>query len=77
MKTALAATSAATILATVAANDQPCDLFAKNGNTPCVAAHSTVRALYGAYKGSLYEVKRKSDGAKLDIGVLQAGGESR
>jgi hypothetical protein len=51
----------------------PCDIFA-SGNTPCVAAHSSVRALYGAYDGSLYQVKRASDGATKDIGVLSAGG---
>merc|ERR1712216_218507 len=41
---------------------------------PCVAAHSTVRALYGSYAGSLYQVRRLSDNATKDIGVLSAGG---
>ena len=50
----------------------PCDLFAA-GNAPCVAAHSTVRALFGAYDGRLYQVKR-SDGATKDIGVFAPGG---
>jgi hypothetical protein len=50
-----------------------CDIFA-SGNAPCVAAHSTVRALYGAYNGNLYEVKRASDNTTKDIGVLGAGG---
>ena len=36
---------------------RPCDLFAQGG-TPCVAAHSTVRALFSAYTGPLYAVKR-------------------
>lgn len=31
----------------------PCDLYA-SGNTPCIAAHSTTRALYSAYDGELY-----------------------
>ncbi len=31
----------------------PCDLYAA-ANTPCVAAHSTTRALYSAYTGPLY-----------------------
>lgn len=31
----------------------PCDIYASVG-TPCVAAHSTVRALYAAYNGPLY-----------------------
>jgi len=35
----------------------PCDIYASVG-APCVAAHSTVRALYAAYNGSLYQVKR-------------------
>jgi hypothetical protein len=42
-----------------------CDLFEKGG-TPCVAAHSTVRALYSAYKGALYQVKR-ADGQVFDV----------
>ncbi|CAL3966754.1 unnamed protein product, partial [Diplocarpon coronariae] len=32
----------------------PCDIYA-SGGTPCVAAHSTTRALYRAYTGSLYQ----------------------
>lgn len=50
-----------------------CDLFA-SGATPCVAAHSTVRALFSAYDGSLYQVTRASDQTTRDIGVLVAGG---
>ena len=38
---------------------------------PCVAAHSTTRALYAAYNGPLYQVMRQSDGKTLDIGVVQ------
>ena len=33
----------------------PCDIYAAAG-TPCVAAHSTTRALYAAYNGPLYQV---------------------
>lgn len=51
----------------------PCDLYA-SGGTPCVAAHSTVRALFSAYNGNLYQVRRASDNATLNIGVLSAGG---
>jgi len=51
----------------------PCDIYA-SGGTPCVAAHSTTRALYNAYTGSLYQVKRGSDGATLNIAPLSAGG---
>ena len=50
----------------------PCDIYAR-GNTPCVAAHSLTRALYGAYDGPLYNVKR-SDGTTQDIFVTFAGG---
>lgn len=51
----------------------PCDIYA-TGNTPCVAAHSTVRALYGSYNGNLYQVRRASDKTTRDIGVLTPGG---
>jgi non-reducing end alpha-L-arabinofuranosidase len=50
-----------------------CDIFA-SASTPCVAAHSTVRALYSAYDGNLYQVTRASDNTTKDIGVLAAGG---
>src|ERR1700729_2260760 len=56
-----------------AAGSLPCDIYAAAG-TPCVAAHSTVRALYAAYNGPLYEVKRASDAATTNIGLLTAGG---
>jgi non-reducing end alpha-L-arabinofuranosidase len=56
-----------------AAGTGPCDIYASNG-TPCVAAHSTTRALSGAYSGRLYQVRRASDGATTDIGTLGAGG---
>jgi len=50
----------------------PCDIYA-SGNTPCVAAHGTTRALYSAYSGRLYQVQRGSDNTKLDISALSAG----
>src|SRR5512142_2583545 len=56
-----------------AAASLPCDIYAAAG-TPCVAAHSTTRALFGAYGGSLYQVRRASDNATRDIGVSSAGG---
>lgn len=56
-----------------AAGTGPCDIYGAAG-TPCVAAHSTTRALYGAYGGPLYQVRRASDGATTNIGVLSAGG---
>src|SRR5450631_3825022 len=49
----------------------PCDIYGAAG-TPCVAAHSTTRALYASYNGPLYQVLRQSDGKTLDIGVVQA-----
>jgi len=51
----------------------PCDAFAAGGG-PCVAAHSTVRALYAAYNGPLYQVRRTADNMTMDIGPLEAGG---
>lgn len=51
--------------------DRPCDLFAST--TPCVAAISTTRALYRAYKGPLYQVTRQSDQSHKDIGLLTDG----
>jgi hypothetical protein len=51
----------------------PCDIYA-SGGTPCVAAHSTVRALYAAYNGSLYQVRRSSDSKTQNVGVVSAGG---
>jgi hypothetical protein len=50
----------------------PCDLY-EAGGTPCVAAFSTVRALYGSYTGNLYQVTR-ADNTTQNIGVLSAGG---
>src|SRR5208283_2209813 len=58
---------------TTTAGTGPCDIFAA-GNAPCVAAHSTVRALLGAYNGNLYQVTRASDNTTKDIGVLSPGG---
>lgn len=51
----------------------PCDFYTSAG-TPCVAAHSTVRALYSSYNGPLYQVRRKADNKTMDIGVLTPGG---
>jgi hypothetical protein len=50
----------------------PCDIYADDGG-PCVAAHSTVRALFATYDGPLYQV-RKSDGSKMDIKPMSPGG---
>ena len=51
----------------------PCDIFA-TGNTPCVAAHSTVRLLLSSYSGPLYQVRRASDSKTQDIAFLAGVG---
>jgi hypothetical protein len=51
----------------------PCDIYS-SGGTPCIAAHSTTRALYNSFSGALYQVKRGSDGATTTIAPLSAGG---
>jgi hypothetical protein len=51
----------------------PCDIYA-SGGTPCIAAHSTVRALYGSYSGNLYQVRRASDNTTRNVGAVAAGG---
>jgi hypothetical protein len=51
----------------------PCNIYTAAGD-PCVAAHSTTRALSASYNGPLYQVLRRSDGKTLDIGVVQSRG---
>lgn len=43
-----------------------CDIYGY-GKAPCVAAHSTTRALYDAYNGPPYQVRRAYDNATTDI----------
>ena len=62
-----------TLVGAAAALEGPCDITAAAGN-PCVAAHSTTRALFGAYDGPLYNVTRASDGKSTNVGVLSPGG---
>jgi non-reducing end alpha-L-arabinofuranosidase len=64
---AMAAMASAT-----AVGPRPCDLYA-SGGTPCVAAHSTTRALYAGYRGPLYEVERASDHRRLEIKPMADG----
>jgi len=82
LRTAALAVAAAGVLVTslftgvgtsLAAGTGPCDIYA-SGGTPCVAAHSTTRALFGAYNGPLYQVRRASDNTTRDIAPLSAGG---
>jgi hypothetical protein len=51
----------------------PCDIYA-SASSPCVAAYSSVRALYDTYSGSLYQVTRASDGTTFNVGLLSTGG---
>ena len=69
---AASASAASAASAAGAAFSRPCDIYALGG-TPCVAAYSTVRALYLGYHGPLYRVTRVSDGTSTDIGVQFAG----
>lgn len=50
---------------------RPCDILTTAGS-PCVAAHSSTRALYAAYAGPLYALQQGS--RTMDIKVTQAGG---
>lgn len=55
-----------------ARTEGPCDIYAA-AETPCVAAHSTVRALYREYTGSLYQLRRASDQQTTDVPVGPEG----
>ena len=55
------------------AAEGPCDIYAAGG-TPCVAAHSLVRALFGGYDGPLYLVQRASDLATTAVATKSPGG---
>jgi hypothetical protein len=72
---AAAATVASAARETAALGGQagPCDIYAA-GDTPCVAAYSTTRALFRGYDGPLYQVTRASDGATAEIRVTSPGG---
>jgi hypothetical protein len=77
---ALAVASALLVATLVSANPSraqttigPCDIYGADG-APCVAAHSTVRALYADYDGPLYQVIRASDAKSKNIVPLTTGG---
>jgi hypothetical protein len=71
---AISASVATANAAAIPARPQgPCDIYGAAG-TPCVTAHSTVRALLASYSGPLYQVKRESDGRLLDIGIVKPSG---
>jgi hypothetical protein len=65
--------SLTTAMAAPARPQGPCDIYGAAGD-PCVAAHSTTRALYASYSGPLYQVMRQTDGKLLNIDVVAAGG---
>jgi hypothetical protein len=46
----------------------PCDIY-QAANTPCVSAHSTVRALYGSYTGPLYQVRKSGSTKDIPVGA--------
>eukprot|EP00911_Craspedida_sp_UC1_P000720 UC1_evm1s550 len=69
----LLALGAAALVSVSASTIGPCDITGKAGN-PCVAAHSTTRALYSEYSGPLYRVQRNSDGKLANVTTLEAGG---
>ena len=59
---------AALLACLAAASAAPCDIL-----PDCVAAHSLLRALYDAYSGPLYSVRRARDNLTLDIPLLPGG----
>ncbi|CBQ71682.1 related to Alpha arabinofuranosidase [Sporisorium reilianum SRZ2] len=67
------ATSVSAIPTATESSGGPCDIYA-SGGTPCVAAHSTTRALYSSYTGPLYSVLRASDNTIRNISPVSAGG---
>ena len=62
-----------TVLLPASAAEGPCDILAAAGND-CVAAHSTVRALYATYAGPLYRLTRPAAGnASADVKARAPG----
>ncbi len=47
---------------------RPCDIYEAAGY-PCVAAHSMVRALYAAYTGPLYQVRKGGNTKDIPVGT--------
>jgi len=66
-------TASASGASKIAAPPGVCDIFS-SGGTPCVAAHSLTRALFGQYDGPLYSVLNAATNATKDIGCKSAGG---
>ena len=72
LRTALCLAAVAFVLFASVTAEGPCDILVAAGN-PCVAAHSTTRALYKEYSGPLYRVDR-TDGHTLNVAPLETGG---
>jgi hypothetical protein len=70
---ARARVAAALACVSAVAHAAPCDILGAAG-APCVAAHSVTRALYAAYAGPLYLVRRASDNHTAAIAPVGAGG---
>lgn len=68
----MAATALHTATFAASAAEGPCDILGAAGNA-CVAAHSTVRALYSQYAGPLYKVTHPNN-VSANISVLSPGG---
>ncbi len=51
---------------------RPCDIY-HAAQTPCIAAHSTVRSLYNSYRGELYTLSRSSDDRRIAIETTESG----
>lgn len=63
----------------VTVEDGPCDIYEADG-APCVGAYSTVRRIYSAYDGPLYQVRSNSNpentgsgGETHDVGMTPEG----
>ena len=69
----MASRAAALTLCLSAALAGPCDVYDAAG-TPCVGAFSLLRALYDAYEGPLYHVRRALDNRTIPIPLLAPGG---
>jgi len=71
--TSAALAAALASLAARRAAAAPCDIYAAAG-TPCVGAFSMVRALFAAYDGPLYVVRRASDNTTARVSTAGPGG---
>merc|ERR1719181_1476363 len=73
MTTHLLVLVASLTVAPTLALEGPCDIY-EAASTPCVAAHSMVRALYSAYEGPLYRLRREADNKTMVVSVKKGTG---